>query len=182
MLTVYTPLQGCEKNIPILFSLSPFPKVKSEILLYLSWPKDFIALAKKSIQIMRFFLFCKENVRCGCTLEAPQFFLISQRKRTLWVLNRSASLFLISQRKRTLWVLIRSASVFLSLKENVRCGCTLEAPQFFLISQRKRTLWVLIRSASVFLISQRKRTFWVLIRSASVFSYFSKKTYVVSVH
>ena len=41
---------------------------------YLSWDKDFIALAKKSIQIMRdilFILFLEENICYGYSLEAP---------------------------------------------------------------------------------------------------------------
>ena len=52
-------------------NLSRFPEY--EISIYLSWDKDFIVLAKKTIQIMRyiFFLFLKENICCGYSLEAP---------------------------------------------------------------------------------------------------------------
>ena len=53
--------------------LSHFPEDKKEISIYLSWDKDFIAPAKKSIQIMRyiFFYFLKENICCEYSLEAP---------------------------------------------------------------------------------------------------------------
>ena len=49
--------------MPNLSNLSHFTKDKLEISIYLSWDKDFIALAKASIQIMRniFFLFLEEN-------------------------------------------------------------------------------------------------------------------------
>ena len=52
-----------------------FPEDMKEISIYLSWDKDFIALAKKSIQIIRyiFFLFLKENICCGYSLEAPHW-------------------------------------------------------------------------------------------------------------
>ena len=48
--------------------MSHFPEDRQEITV--SWDKDFMALAKKSIQIMRsiFFLFLEENT---CLTEAP---------------------------------------------------------------------------------------------------------------
>ena len=52
---------GCRNMMPDLSNLSYFPEDKKEISIYLFWEKDIIALAKKSIQIMRytgyFFLF-----------------------------------------------------------------------------------------------------------------------------
>ena len=49
--------------MPDLSNLSHFPEDKLEISVYLSWDKDFIALAKKSIQIMIyiFFLFLEDR-------------------------------------------------------------------------------------------------------------------------
>ena len=44
--------QGCGNTMPDLSNLSHFPENKQEILIYLVWDKEFIALAKKSIQIM----------------------------------------------------------------------------------------------------------------------------------
>ena len=43
---------------------------KKSVSFYLPWDKDFIALAKKIIQIMRyvFFLFLEENICCGYPL------------------------------------------------------------------------------------------------------------------
>ena len=56
-----------------LANLSHFPENKLEISIYLSLDKDFIhvALVKKSIQIMRFFLFLEENICLGYSLQAP---------------------------------------------------------------------------------------------------------------
>ena len=59
--------------MPDLSNLFHFPEDKLKILIYLSWDKDFMTLAKKTIQIMRylFFLFLKENICCEYPLEAP---------------------------------------------------------------------------------------------------------------
>ena len=67
--------QGCGNTIPDLSNLSHFPEGKSEISIYLSWDKDFIVLAKNSCQIIRynFFLFFKENICCGFSLEEPHW-------------------------------------------------------------------------------------------------------------
>ena len=55
-------------------NLSHFPDDKLDISIYLYWGKEFIALAKKSIQIMRYICF-----------------LFSRRKHMLWVLIRGVS-------------------------------------------------------------------------------------------
>ena len=59
--------------MPDLSDLSYIPEDKYEISVYFSWDKDFIALAKKSIQIMTyiFFLFLEENIFCRYSLEVP---------------------------------------------------------------------------------------------------------------
>ena len=62
-LMFYEQMQGCGNTMPALSNLSRFLEDKLEISIHLSWDKDFIALAKKTIQIMRyiFFLFL-ENI------------------------------------------------------------------------------------------------------------------------
>ena len=47
--------QGYGNTMPDLSNLSHRPMDKQEISMYLLWDKDFIALASKSIQIMRYF-------------------------------------------------------------------------------------------------------------------------------
>ena len=54
--------------MPDLSNLSNFPEDKLEISAYLSWDKNFIDLAKKSMQIMRYsvFSFLKKKHTCVC--------------------------------------------------------------------------------------------------------------------
>ena len=55
-------------------NLPHFPEVQSEISVYLSWDKEFIALAKKSIQIMIYTFFLSYflmRTYYGYSLEAP---------------------------------------------------------------------------------------------------------------
>ena len=68
--------------MPDLTNLPFFPEEKKEFSIYLSWDKDFIGLANKSIQIMIyiFFLFLEENI--------------------LWVLIRSTSVRSTSLRNK----------------------------------------------------------------------------------
>ena len=58
--------QSCGNNMP---DLSNFLKDKQEISIYLSWEKDFIAPAKKSILSIYFFFFLEENICCGYSIE-----------------------------------------------------------------------------------------------------------------
>ena len=55
-----------------LVQLVLFPEEKKDVSMYLCQDKDFIALAKKSIQIMRyiFFLFLEENICCRYLFKA----------------------------------------------------------------------------------------------------------------
>ena len=46
-------------------TLSHFPEDFNEISVYFSWDKDFIVLAERSIPIMAYTLFFKENTCCG---------------------------------------------------------------------------------------------------------------------
>ena len=64
--------QGCGNTMPDLSNLSHSPEDKYEISIYLSWDKDFIALAKKNIQIIRlFFSYFWKKIRFGYKLEVP---------------------------------------------------------------------------------------------------------------
>ena len=65
--------EGCGNIMPDVSNLSHFLKDIYEISIYLFWDEDFTALTKKSVYIMRyiFFLFLKENIWCGYSLEAP---------------------------------------------------------------------------------------------------------------
>ena len=57
--------------MPDLSKFSHVPEDKKKNSIYLSWDKDFIALAKKTIQIMRyiFFFFLQDNMCSGYSLE-----------------------------------------------------------------------------------------------------------------
>ena len=79
-------MQGCGIAMPDLSNLSHFPEDNLQISIYLSWDKDIIALAglHSSSYIeypdydIYFFLFLKENICCGYSLQVPhQVLLIS---------------------------------------------------------------------------------------------------------
>ena len=58
-------LQGCANTMADLPNLSNSPEDKKEISSYLSWNKDFIALAKKNIQIKCCSYFSKKTYVVG---------------------------------------------------------------------------------------------------------------------
>ena len=72
MLQQRTVIQGYGNTVPTCPSC-PISQRASKKLVYLFWDKDFIALAEKSIQIMKyiFFLCLKENICWGFSLEEP---------------------------------------------------------------------------------------------------------------
>ena len=68
-----TMIQGCGNTMFDLSSLSHFSADKEEISIYLSLGNDFIALSKKSVQIMNytFFSYFSRKICCVYSLEEP---------------------------------------------------------------------------------------------------------------